>query len=141
MAITVVTGGILIDKLIATGKVTTTEGRKIAQCTGTCLLCYFLPVNFVSLSFIALKIYEFNISSQFKQARWSTNKPSDLHKILRYELLTYKLWFSKDKYILHYEFGYFPEFWYRVRLLKETNTVFIGHDHRDLLKKHSINSN
>lgn len=47
MAISVVTGGILIDKLIATEKVTTTEGRKIAQCTGICCSCYFLPLNFV----------------------------------------------------------------------------------------------
>lgn len=47
MAISVITGGILIDKLIATGKVTTTEGRKIAQCTGTCLACHYLPFNFV----------------------------------------------------------------------------------------------
>lgn len=47
MAISVVTGGILIDKLIATGKVTTTNGRKIAQCTGTCCSCYLLPLNFV----------------------------------------------------------------------------------------------
>lgn len=34
------------------------------------------------------------------------------------------------------KFGYFPTFLYIALLLKETNTVKNGHDHRALLKGH-----
>lgn len=34
MALVTVTGGVLIDKLIKSGFVSTTVGRKIAQCSG-----------------------------------------------------------------------------------------------------------
>nr|XP_011441216.2 vesicular glutamate transporter 3-like [Crassostrea gigas] len=76
MAISVVTGGILIDKLIATEKVTTTEGRKIAQCTGfgiesLCLLSLYIINDYriatavllvgIGVSGLAISGYQVNV--------------------------------------------------------------------------------
>uniref|UniRef100_K1QJ30 Vesicular glutamate transporter 3 n=1 Tax=Magallana gigas TaxID=29159 RepID=K1QJ30_MAGGI len=76
MAISVVTGGILIDKLIATEKVTTTEGRKIAQCTGfgiesLCLLSLYIISDYriatavllvgIGISGLAISGYQVNV--------------------------------------------------------------------------------
>lgn len=54
---------------------------------------------------------------------WVVNKliqPSDLPQILRYDLFTYKLLFSKEKnlFSLPFKFCYFPIFLYRARSSK-----------------------
>jgi hypothetical protein len=46
MVIVVVAGGVLIDKIISIGRVSTTVGRKIAQCSGNMIFVRVFNVDF-----------------------------------------------------------------------------------------------
>lgn len=44
------------------------------------------------------------IISHIKEAEWSTDEPSDLPSTFKYDLLCYKLSFSKKIYVLNLDF-------------------------------------
>lgn len=93
-------------------------------------------------------IYIYKCSSchgevQVKKAAWSTNKTSDLPKILRYDfflVINYCL-VENNPYSIFYHLnsGCFSMFLSRALLLKEINRVKNGHDHLSILNNNSSN--